>query len=287
MLSKKQFTISLALVTLCFSSSVPFAFAQETANASMREATTQEIRAQIQQPTDGFTIDVANPNTTNPRKFMFEIAPGTSMEDYVLIRNLCDEEKTFSLYGADPTLSAQGTLAYKTKTESTPESEGSWIKFETPKVTLDPEETRMVKFTVTVPKNASYGEHRAGIAMEKSNQDTQNPNITIATRVILHSEIKVTTTPDQIEKKYSEESIAPQEQEQARPWQFWYFLISLTLFIISFSALIVATVWEKKKVHKKKTPHPATHAKSEKTTKPAKKSKPAKKKATKKKTSRK
>jgi len=216
---------------------------------------------------EGFTITPANPNTINPRKFLFELKPGDQADDFVEIRNLSGSEQTFLLYGADPTFSAQGTPAYKTR-QAGGSAEGAWVKFEEPEVVLGPDETKIAKFTVTVPHEAAEGEYRAGIAMEKSKQDVENPGITIATRIILHAGIKVTNTPNAVPKQDGTYTNGTNTEEHTKQdWKAVYFWISLILFIASFIALIWVTLQERKQ--KLSKPAPAATAKTTKA-KPAK-----------------
>lgn len=192
---------------------------------------------------EGFTIVPADPNSISPRKFIFEIQPGSSTHDSVLIQNLSNETATFFLYGADPTFSSQGTPAYKTR-DAGGDGEGQWITFDETQTVLGPGEQKSLTFTLTIPEETALGDYRVGIAMEKTRQDINNPNVTIATRVILHSDIKVTNSP-QIIPKLSGSQETP-KTAGGNTLQLYYFWISLTLFIASFMALVWITFQEKK-----------------------------------------
>lgn len=235
----KKITSLILIIFIISSTIIPIAFAQETAGETgITPNDINNIRS------EGFTIVPANPNTINPRKFIFEIRPGETSDDYVTIENLSNQEEKFLLYGADPTFSAQGTPAYKTR-QSDSGAEGSWIKFDNPQITLKGREKRIEHFTISVPPDTELGDYRAGITIEKSKADINNPNITIATRVILHSEIKVTLDPQPVPKHDGTfaSSITPEEPS----WQIVYFWISLGLFIVSFLALIIVSYQERKK----------------------------------------
>lgn len=197
---------------------------------------------------EGFTIEAANPNTINPRKFIFELRPGEKAEDYVEVSNLSDQEENFLLYGADPTFSAQGTPAYKTR-QAGGNGEGQWVQFDQSKLTLQPKETKLVKFTVSVPQKAALGDYRAGIAMERAPHASSQPGISIATRIILHAEIKVTKNPQGIPKQDGTllgGHGAPESSDSEFNWRTLYFWISFTLFIASFLALLWITLNERK-----------------------------------------
>jgi len=183
----------------------------------------------------------------------------------------------FFLYGADPTVSAQGTPAYKTRTNGG-KKEGRWIAFDYPEINLGPRQERKVNFSVNVPADTDNGEYRVGITMEKTKKDTNNPNITIATRFILHASVKVTGDPQAVPRKGEGAAIDNQ-------WQIYYFYGSLTLFIVSFFALIWVTVQEKKEANMMSAPSKASPKRksSAKAKKPAHKRAAAKKKTTRKK----
>ncbi len=222
---------------------------------------------------EGFTIEAANPNTINPRQFIFELRPGEKADDYVEIANLSEDEDNFLLYGADPTFSAQGTPAYKTR-QAGGNGEGQWIQFDQSDITLQPKESKLVKFTVNIPPEAALGDYRAGIAMERAPRASSQPGISIATRIILHAEIKVTDNPQAIPKQdgsFLGGHGAPETSQTDFDWRTLYFWISLTLFIASFIALLWITLNERKgasalkmeqPVEIKETPAPQAKKKS-------------------------
>jgi len=245
MTKKLALLITLSSIVIFQLTTTSIAIAQETV------ATPSEI---TNIKNEGFTIIPAEPNSINEREFIFEIAPGSETRDSVLVRNLSSTEATFLLYGADGAVSAQGTQAYKTR-DAESNGEGKWITFDHPQIVLGPNEYKKEYFTLRNPKEAEIGDHRAGIAIEKNKKDSQNTNITIATRVILHSKIKVTENPMPVPKAGITTSPAK------NTWQIYYFWISLFLFIGSFIALIWVTYQEKKAAPNVATKSPAITAK--------------------------
>jgi len=215
---------------------------------------------------EGFTIVSANPNTINPRRFIFEVKPGQTIEDYVQIQNMSNKEESFLLYGADPTFSAQGTPAYKTR-QAGGNGEGRWILFDETEVKMAPNEKRIVRFSLQIPQTAAKGDYRAGITMEKAARPSANqPGISIATRIILHAEIKVTDNPRAIPRADGTHSLGSTDiiPDQKNDWRTIYVWISLVLFIFSFIALLWVTLIESytnKKRKKKIIPAPVTKPK--------------------------
>ncbi len=236
--------LQLSLITPLFSHAIVNA-------AETEEKTSQASTEQTMQPNvsgnDGFTIIPANPKNPkdpkNARKFIYELKPGEKIEDYAYVKNLSSEPSTFLLYGADPTVSSQGSLAYMTRANNG-NGPGKWFQFEKSEITLAPQEIQKVKFTVQVPQETALGDYKAGVAMEKSKKDTNNPNITIATRIILHSELKITNTPGA--GSTNTKALTTNEIQ----WQNYYFWISLGLFIISLILLIWTTLKEKYSLEK-------------------------------------
>lgn len=222
---------------------VTLALFANTASAQT-QATQSILPAGMPANNEGFTIVPADPNGVNPRKFIYELKPGSSVTDYAYVKNFSGQKVTFALYGADPTTSNKGTLAYKTKAESggTPSTErsgkdtGKWLQFEQPTLELGPTGAKMVKFTITVPADTSPGDYRLGTSMERIKQDTSNPGITIATRIVLHTEIKVTNDPKPVPKQ----GAAAGTGEEKSPWKIYYFWVSLLLFVVSL-ALVIRT----------------------------------------------
>ena len=176
---------------------------------------------------EGFTIVPTNPATPGSSNFTFELGPGSEVRDSVTIANLSNEAATFYLYGADPTLSQQGTRAYKTRADGG-EGEGQWIVFDEPEIVLEGGEKRQAFFTLNIPSDTSFGEYRAGIAMEKTKKDINNPNVTIATRLVLHTDMNIKNIPP---TKTDLDGVS-------ETWQTYYFWRSNTLFLLRLTALI-------------------------------------------------
>ncbi len=188
---------------------------------------------------DPFSISITNPKPAGARQFNFEIQPGTQIEDYVTVQNLSDHKLHFSLYAADPTVTNTGSPAYKTRSETSADGPGSWIRFDQPEFDLEANQSAKIRFTLNIPSQTKPGDYRAGLAMEKSKQDVNNPNITINARLIIQAYIKVTNTP-----------YAPQTETASNfGWRDYYFWGSTILFIISIALLVRVTIHDK--LHKK------------------------------------
>lgn len=249
--------------------SVPTASAQAGLTAESQEAPSSATSQTLQLPSDneGFTIVPAYPTVKNRYKFAYEIKPGQQIDDYVAVKNLSGKAQNFLLYATNTTTSNEGTIAYKTRAEMG-SGPADWIKFENPQIALQGQEASLQKFTVQVPSNTPVGDYQAGIAMEKTKQDINNPGITIASRLIIHVQIKVTQTPQPIAKSSLPAFTIKQDGSNFKTYYFW---ISLGLFIISLALLIWTWANEKRQQRKTGT-HASPNGKSSAHVKPAEQS---------------
>lgn len=186
-------------------------------------------QTQQQPDTDSFNFVIANPNTVDPKRFIFEIKPGASATDSVILKNSAEVPLHFSLYGADATQTNQGSFALKTKDEPRAEV-GKWISFDQGEITLQPGQVQQVGFTVSVPAGTPEGSYSGGLAAEKVSASTSNPNILIAVRIGLRLDVKVTSNPQPVTKKYT--SVTD------NPFFKVYFWASIGLFLV-FAAMLV------------------------------------------------
>lgn len=91
-----------------------------------------------------------------------ELDPGESTEDHVAVRNLGAEAVTFRLSAADGYYNASGRFDMLPSDQKSVAA-GTWIALPD-SVTLQPGQTAVVPFEITVPKDAEPGDHAAGVA---------------------------------------------------------------------------------------------------------------------------
>lgn len=151
----------------------------------------------------------ANPRADNPRTksiFIYQLKPGEQANDGVLVSNNTDTQQTVSIYPVDAVLSSGGAFACKQAVEPK-EGVGSWITLQSASITLDPNTTQTVPFTVSVPQNAGAGEHDGCIALQAESQAGKASG-TNGVVLSFRSAIRVAVTvPGKIVKKLSITSV--------------------------------------------------------------------------------
>ncbi|GIF26129.1 hypothetical protein BJ973_003399 [Actinoplanes tereljensis] len=108
-----------------------------------------------------------NPGPTPRVYFFLDATAGQTVKESVRVANLGRTPKSFVVYGADAyNTTRDGGFALRTKGE-TQKDLGSWVTVAAGQVTVPAETQADIPFTVTVPKNATPGDHVGGVvAME-------------------------------------------------------------------------------------------------------------------------
>jgi len=104
-------------------------------------------------------------NSNPPSYFTHTLSPGELMIDEALVTNRGDAPVTLKLYAADATTAINGGTGFANDGE---EKNGvaPWLSLPMKQLSLQPHETKTVPFLVTVPSNASPGQHTAGLVLE-------------------------------------------------------------------------------------------------------------------------
>lgn len=148
----------------------------------------------------GIGILPANPREDNERTqsiFIYESAPGSVVEDGVMVINNTKETKTILIYATDTTPSSDGAFACKQLVEEVV-NEGTWYKLEKSEVTLEPNTNEIVPFKVTIPEGVSVGEHNACIVAQEKKELANNPGVNLNFRSAIRAAV---TIPGDVIKK--------------------------------------------------------------------------------------
>ncbi|MBP7823313.1 DUF916 domain-containing protein [Candidatus Gracilibacteria bacterium] len=149
----------------------------------------------------GFGGRPAYPRADNPRTesiFVHTLEPGAVQKEGITVINNSSESKTVLIYAADSTPSTGGAFACKQFSEENTDV-GSWIKLTKSEIVLSAGSTQLVPFTITIPANASVGEHNGCILIqEKKPKKDGQPGVNLSIRTGLRVAI---TVPGDIERK--------------------------------------------------------------------------------------
>ena len=126
------------------------------------------VFAQQDQSTGSVGGKPANPREDNPRSksiFVHEIKSGGTVKDAVNVINNTNQTKTIEVYPTDSQTSSGGTFACAQKADDN-KKVGSWVKLKENSITLPANSSKIIDFTITVPKSATIGEHNGCIAIQ-------------------------------------------------------------------------------------------------------------------------
>ena len=117
--------------------------------------------------TSGMAINPVEPDgtITERTRHSYQVEPGQTVKDQVRVANAGNTPLKITLFATDAYNDEVGNFALL-NTDETPEQAGAWVSFGgKPRVELElaPQEATVVPFTVTVPANATPGDHPAGI----------------------------------------------------------------------------------------------------------------------------
>lgn len=100
--------------------------------------------------------------------FLYLIDPGQVLEDGYYVKNTGTVAQTVTVFATDAYTTDDGSYALL-DTDETPSDAGSWVTFDggQPRMSVElaPGETRVLAFTVTVPADATPGDHAGGIVV--------------------------------------------------------------------------------------------------------------------------
>ena len=135
----------------------------------------------------------AYPKDDNPRTesiFIYENAPGSVVQDGVVVINNTKETKTILVYATDTTPSSGGGFACKQFSEEVT-GEGTWFDLSKTEVTLEGGTNQIVPFTVNIPKEVSAGEHNACIVIQEKRDESTDPGVNLSFRAAIRAMITI------------------------------------------------------------------------------------------------
>ena len=97
--------------------------------------------------------------------FHVELLPGEEMDRRAVITNRTDEAHHVRVYPVDAAVTAQGGFALGER-DATRSGVGAWLDLPVSDLTLAPHSTTPLPFRLTVPADATPGDHAGGIVIE-------------------------------------------------------------------------------------------------------------------------
>lgn len=94
--------------------------------------------------------------------FTYDLAPGARITDAIAVVNRSDTTIRLRVYASDAFTTAAGGIDLLAA-EKKPTDVGSWITMKTATITLASQKSAVVPFTLTVPANATPGDHSGGV----------------------------------------------------------------------------------------------------------------------------
>ena len=142
----------------------------------------------------------ADPAVTASNYFIFKANPGDAVAGKVRITNPTKHAVTVELDGVDAFTAVNGGSAF-TLNDAPPTAVGAWIAVKKTKLTVTPGKDQLVSFTVAVPKNATPGQHLAGLSAIETTPASATPtaraagqagaSVDVRTRYVIAVEIDV------------------------------------------------------------------------------------------------
>jgi hypothetical protein len=98
--------------------------------------------------------------------FIYTLPQGQQFGDRVAISNLSDTAATFAVYATDAVNTDDGSFSLLREDED-PQDVGAWVELGATQYTVEPGEQVIIPFSISVPADASPGDHVGAIVAQK------------------------------------------------------------------------------------------------------------------------
>jgi len=122
--------------------------------------------------------------------YAYEADPGEIVEDAIIIANHDDAPLTLDIYAADGFTTSSGQLDVATR-DVVPREIGAWLVPAADRVTIAPGDAVEVPFTISVPSNATPGDHAGGILTTLTSPPVED-GVTVDRRLGIRIHLRVT-----------------------------------------------------------------------------------------------
>ncbi|NJP35579.1 WxL protein peptidoglycan domain-containing protein [Micromonospora thermarum] len=147
-------------------------------------------------PSAAVTWGVAPSSAKGPNgrpAFTYKLDPGATLTDYVAVTNHSARPLTLNLYASDAITTAQGGFDLLAGGQQ-PTDVGAWVRLTQRSVTIPSTSRLDIPFTLTVPNNATPGDHAGGIvaSLATTTADAQGNQVAVDHRVGARIYLRVT-----------------------------------------------------------------------------------------------
>ncbi|RKN47914.1 WxL protein peptidoglycan domain-containing protein [Micromonospora endolithica] len=125
--------------------------------------------------------------------FTYKLDPGATLTDHVAVTNHSARPLTLNLYASDAFTTAQGGFDLLAG-DRQPTDVGAWVRFTQRTLTVPSTSRLDIPFTLTVPDNATPGDHAGGIvaSLAATTADAQGNQVAVDHRVGARIYLRVT-----------------------------------------------------------------------------------------------
>jgi Bacterial protein of unknown function (DUF916) len=171
-----------AAAVLCAAAVILAPAATATAAARLSESAAQPHT--LSQATT-FAVQPATAGKPDARAYLsYSATPGAIIKDQVAIRNYSEHPLTLRVYAGDAFNAPDGGFDLQAAA-ATPVDLGAWISVDQHEVTVPARSSTILPIRITVPADATPGDHAAGIvaALDSPGTDSHGNRITVEDRV--------------------------------------------------------------------------------------------------------
>ncbi len=134
-------------------------------------------------------VRTGSPDGQARENFTYEVGPGGTLEDSIVIANYDEEPLHLALYAADGFTTTSGQLDVLTKDAESVDL-GAWVTLGQSDITIDPGASAEVPFSVDVPRNATPGDHAGAIVTSLAVPESED-GITVDRRLGIRIYLRV------------------------------------------------------------------------------------------------
>ncbi|MEV0902805.1 DUF916 domain-containing protein [Actinoplanes sp. NPDC049802] len=141
-----------------------------------------------------WSVSPSGPKGPNGRPALdYKLDPGATVTDHVAVTNHSKQPLTLRVYAHDAFITAGGGFDLRAG-NAVPIDAGQWIKLGQQRITLPASSRVVVPFTLTVPTNATPGDHAAGVvaSLVADTTDTAGNKVSVDHRVGSRVYLRVT-----------------------------------------------------------------------------------------------